>query len=216
MLATAQVVVVAHRCSDESIAEARSVVGPELPGVVLVFDHEADVGHVRDTGARVGLALLRAAPAEATWILCTDADTVVPQDWVTSCLSEAAAADAHCVVGLAHLDAWRGSAESEASYAALIEAKICAGTHEHVYGANLAIRSDAYLAVGGFPARGHGEDRRLVDALQRSGYSVLRTLSVTVTTSGRTVGRASNGLADLLRELDASTTAVDIKPTGTT
>jgi len=216
LLASAQVVVVAHRCSDESIAEARSVVGPDLPGVVLVFDDEADVGRVRDVGVRVGLALLGTYSAEHSWILSTDADTVVPSNWVAACLGEAAAAFAQCVVGLAHLDAWRGSPQAEASYAALIDDKITAGTHGHVYGANLAVRVDAYLAVGGFPAHGHGEDRRLVDALQRSGYGVLRSREVVVTTSGRTIGRARDGLADLLRELDASTRAAEIKPTSTT
>lgn len=216
LLASAQVVVVAHRCSDESIAEARSVIGPDLPGVVLVFDDEADVGRVRDAGVRVGLALLGSYVPEHSWILSTDADTVVPSNWVAACLGEAAAALAHCVVGLAHLDAWRGSPQAEASYAALIDEKIRAGTHDHVYGANLAVRADAYVAVGGFPLEGHGEDRRLVDALQRSGYRVLRSLEVEVTTSGRTVGRARDGLADLLRELNASTRATDFKPTSTT
>lgn len=211
-LETAQIVVVAHACCDESIAEARSIIGREQPGAVLVFDHEADVGRVRDLGARVGLALLGASDPASTWLLSTDADTVVPDTWITSCLGEAAAARAHCVVGLAHLDAWRGSLEAEASYAALIDSKIAADTHDHVYGANLAIRADAYLAVGGFPVQGHGEDRRLVDALQVSGYSVLKSLSVEVTTSGRTIGRARDGLADLLRELDEASESVDFKP----
>lgn len=213
---SAQVVVVAHVCSDESITEARSIVGQDLPGVVLVLDQQADVGRVRDTGARVGLALVGATDPASTWILSTDADTVVPDNWVTACLGEALVSQAHCVVGLAHLDAWHGSPTAEASYAALIDSKITAGTHGHVYGANLAVRADAYAAVGGFPVEGHGEDRRLVDALQRSGYNVLKTVSVEVTTSGRLIGRARDGLADLLRALDSSTHTVNAKPSSTT
>ena len=70
--------------------------------------------------------------------------------------------------------------------------------HDHVYGANLAVRADAYLAVGGFPAVPHGEDQALVDRLQLSGYRLLRTAQVTVRTSGRLAARAPGGLADRL------------------
>ena len=75
--------------------------------------------------------------------------------------------------------------------------------HDHVYGANLAVRADAYLDVGGFPHAVHGEDRALLDALVAAGHPVLRTRSIAVTTSGRLRGRAAGGLAEHLAVLDA-------------
>ncbi|MGN6129846.1 MAG: hypothetical protein ACTHOK_05840, partial [Nocardioidaceae bacterium] len=85
--------------------------------------------------------------------------------------------------------------------------------HAHVSGATLAVRADAYLAVGGFPHVAHGEDQRLVDTLAARDLPVLRTRTVTVITSGRLEGRADHGLAALLRALEART-AVPLEPAG--
>ncbi len=205
LVTAVKVVVVAHQCTDETADIARAVVGRHLDGDVVVLDDDAWVGHVRDLGVRVGLESLPPSTAP-TWILSTDADTVVGRDWITQTLTEAAAAKADCVVGLVRLDAWRGSEAARRSYERILAAKMHPldpqHSHDHVYGANLAIRSDAYLAVGGFPTTGHGEDQRLVDALSEAGYAVVRTSTVQVTTSGRLEGRAADGLATLIRRLD--------------
>jgi hypothetical protein len=68
-----------------------------------------------------------------------------------------------------------------------------------VYGANLGVRADAYLAVGGFPPVGAGEDAALWRALAAAGLPTASPTSVRVRTSGRLHGRARGGLADLLR-----------------
>jgi hypothetical protein len=61
-------------------------------------------------------------------------------------------------------------------------------------------------ALGGYPDALHGEDQQLVDALDAAGYPIARTCRTTVTTSGRTHGRAAGGLADLLRRLESGST----------
>ncbi|MEO5709728.1 MAG: hypothetical protein ABIQ59_07890 [Nocardioidaceae bacterium] len=82
--------------------------------------------------------------------------------------------------------------------------------HGHVHGANLAVRADAYLDVGGFPGAVHGEDQALVDALVARGHRLLRTREISVVTSGRLVGRAQDGLADHLRRLEQSSGEVGV------
>jgi hypothetical protein len=109
------------------------------------------------------------------------------------------------VVGLAPLDAWQGGPAGAASYERLLAAKMREDPvhqHDHVYGANLAVRADAYLDVGGFSHVRHGEDQALVDALAARGHALLRTRTIAVTTSGRLRGRASGGLADRLARID--------------
>jgi len=156
---------------------------------------------VRDGGVRRALARL-GRPGDHTWVLSTDADTRVGAGWVVDVLASARRVDAVAVVGLAPLDRWRGTPEGAAAYARLLAGGLRSSDpvhqHDHVYGANLAVRADAYLAVGGFPAVPHGEDQALVDRLQLSGYRLLRTAQVTVRTSGRLAARAPGGLADRL------------------
>jgi hypothetical protein len=70
-----------------------------------------------------------------------------------------------------------------------------------VYGANLGVRADAYLAVGGFGAVATGEDHHLWRRLGQAGYRRSYAAESTVRTSARRHGRAPGGLADLLRSL---------------
>lgn len=206
------VVVSAHRCDDDTAAVAqRALVKLGEWGEVLVDDMSDNVGAVRDRAARRGLALL--PDTREAWVFSTDADTVVGTDWIAQVLAVAAEYDAACVVGLAALDAWHGSIAGLCAYREVVNRKLHPGSpgneHRHVYGANLAVRADAYLAVGGFADIAHGEDQQLVDGIEAAGYAVARTCQVTVTTSGRTRGRAGGGLADLLRRLQRDQT-----PTG--
>jgi hypothetical protein len=198
------VVVAAHKCGDATAAVSRAALGRlEIRGAVLVDDEAGNVGTVRDRAVRHGLACL--GDGSPSWVFSTDADTVVGHDWIDRVLAVAEEYDAACVVGLAALDVWHGGVGGLRAYREVLERKLHRGTpgseHHHVYGANLAVRTDAYLAVGGFPDTAHGEDQKLVDTIDASGYTVARTCEVTVTTSGRTRSRAGGGLADLLRLL---------------
>lgn len=196
--------VVAHRCDDATEPRARAAVADRPCGSVT-RDHESvTVGEVRDRAVRRALASLAPRPRH-TWVLSTDADTRVGVDWVSSILTVAEHTAVVGVVGLAPLDSWQGGALGAAAYDDLIASKMrddAMHQHDHVYGANLAVRADAYLAVGGFSHVAHGEDQALVDALARGGHRLLRTRTISVTTSGRLLGRATGGLADRLAHLD--------------
>ena len=163
----ATVEVVAHRCRDATVAVAERALGRD--GQVTRDETSWCVGQVRDAGVRRALARLGGTP-EDTWVLSTDADTRVGASWVVDVVTRARRVDAVAVVGLAPLDRWRGSAEGAAAYARLLTGGMRPDDpvhqHDHVYGANLAVRADAYLAVGGFPAVPHGEDQALVDRLE--------------------------------------------------
>lgn len=197
--------VVAHRCVDDTAQRAARFFRRRAVGLVTEEAAATTIGEVRDLGARLGLAILKTAPAES-WILSTDADTDVGPGWVASILRKATEHRAVGVVGVARLDRWRGTPGAQVAYHRLLAAKMrnAHGNHEHdhVYGANLAVRADAYLACGGFPHVGLGEDQALVDTLAARGHRLLRTRGIEVTTSGRLGGRARGGLADLLWRLD--------------
>jgi len=168
----------------------------------------SEVGALRDLGLRRVLSRLGAHPLHRTWLLSTDADSTVPPDWAMAHLRHAASG-AHAVAGLAELTCLRHlSAEALVRYRALVASGLHGRCHEHVYGANLGIRADAYLAVGGFPAAGAGEDHGLWRRLREAGYHLVQPTDLRVLTSSRVQGRAEGGLAELLRSLHLPLPAV--------
>lgn len=198
------VVVVAHRCSDRTAARADA----GLAGVrhlVLADDISTTVGEARAGGVAAALGLLGTGADEAgTWVLSTDADSVVPVDWVEMIMTYAGRG-AQAVVGMTELvdAAWTDPAAA-ARYRMIIARGLRGEEHDHVYGANLAVRADAYRAVGGFRGVPVGEDHAIVDQLVAGGHVVARPREIVVRTSGRRVGRAQGGLADLIATLDAA------------
>lgn len=207
------VTVVLDQCSDStphrvavSIAdwpEAEVIVAHDTLVRLLVANvgSGADVGALRALGLRQALARLAPHRPDQTWLLSTDADTTVPPNWACAHL-ELAAAGAHGVAGLADLD--DGShlpPDVLARYGAIVAGGLHGRRHEHVYGANLGFRADAYLAVGGFPVEGPSEDHGLWWRLAAAGYRLEHPSTVRVTTSARVRGRAEGGLADLLHAL---------------
>jgi hypothetical protein len=200
--------VAAHRCADETAVRARAALLGRHGGQVTADERSTTVGEVRAGAVHRGLARL-CTPPTSTWVLSTDADTTVGRGWVSEILMAALRADAVGVVGVAALDRWRGTRRAATAYERLLRSKYHDPSHDgglhqhdHVYGANLAIRADAYLDVGGFPPVMHGEDQSLVDALTVGGHRLLRTRAVSVVTSGRLLGRAALGLAHHLALLD--------------
>lgn len=166
------------------------------------------VGALRDLGVRDAMARLAPSRPEDVWVLSTDADTTVPTDWARNHL-RLAAAGAAGVAGMVDLAA-RGPLSRAALHRhdEIVRELLDGLSHKHVYAANLGVRGDAYLAVGGFPSEGPGEDHGLWAALARAGYPLVAPTSLRVRTSPRMVGRARGGLADLLRALH------DAPPTG--
>ncbi len=159
------------------------------------------LGWLRHRGSQAVLQLLRSHPAAQTWLLHTDADSEVPNDWA---LRHVRLADggAHAVAGIVRLDdLGHLHPTTVRRYSVLMKSQREGVALAQVYGANLGVRADAYEAVGGFKARGTGEDVDLVRRLGSSNFRVVHDLDVWVSTSARLEGRAHGGLADLLGQL---------------
>lgn len=202
------VAVASHRCADDTFEVARALLS-ELPGRHLVTRDE-----VSDTVGEVRARLVEAAlPAgfepSRTWVLSTDADSHVPPDWVVGTLEQAHCRRATAVAGMVELRGWDAPPDVLARYQALIDAGLRSDGHTHVYGANLAVRLDAYQRVGGFRAV-HGEDQDLIDRLRAAGEPVLSLLSPLVRTSARHPGRAEHGLGALLQRMHEVPVAVPL------
>lgn len=136
------------------------------------------------------------APRREIWVATTDADTVVPADWLGTHAACWARGDA-AVAGVVDLVDGHGGVGSvfRRHYALGHE------SHGHVHGANLGIRADAYVHVGGFPEIELAEDHALWHALRRAGYTCRSSVALRVATSARLTGRAVGGFADTLRGL---------------
>lgn len=187
--ARVRVLVVADACTDrtEELARARGV---EVRAIAA-----RNVGLARRAGAS---ALL----GDIDWLATTDADSVVPPDWLAAQL-DARDCGAAAWVGTVEVVDWRGQPGVVPDrYRAAYEAGHRPGdAHRHVHGASLGVAAHAYRAVGGFPALASGEDVALVGRLDRGGHRVVRDRAHPVVTSARAVGRAPDGFAGHLRGL---------------
>ena len=150
----------------------------------------------------VGLA--RAAAADvllaegARWLATTDADSRVPEDWLSGQL--ACGADAFC--GTVRVADWL-------DFAACVRAAFLSGEqyvdgHPHVHGANFGVSAAAYRAVGGFAALAAHEDRALLEALEQGGFTAAKRATPAVVTSARRDARARHGFGDYLLALEAA------------
>lgn len=177
------VVVVADSCVDNTVEVARSFAGVE----VIEVDF-ANVGAARRAG-------IEYAMQGATWIATTDADSVVPPNWIDD-QRELARRGADVVVGTVRPEA-----------ADLNERQLRAWTSRHdpdrpnghVHGANLGIRASAYQKVGGFHALAEHEDVELVARLAAAGATIIPANTSEVLTSGRSIGRTPGGYARYLQ-----------------
>ncbi|GAB3239209.1 glycosyltransferase [Kineosporia babensis] len=194
------VVLVAHHCSDSTENVARQILSRTrglTEGMVLRLN-DGNVATARSAGAMAGLYLLAAygIPFEETLLLSTDADSRVPPDWIEGYRPYFGSGSA-AVAGMVRVNGW----ESNHAYQKIVHAGLRSDGHDHVYAANLAVRADAYLDVGGWPEQVPGEDSALLAALRTKGWPVASAPEVVVNTSGRTAPRADGGLGSLLSRL---------------
>ncbi|MBB3343335.1 glycosyltransferase [Luteimonas sp. RC10] len=187
---TVHVVVALDRCSDRSadIAAAHGATGLVVCG--------GNVGSARDAGMRAAIA------AGARWLASTDADSVVPPDWLSGQL--ACGGDAFC--GMVAVDDWLDYARDVRD--AHDHGHPRRDGHLHVHGANLGLTAEAYLRCGGFPPMAAHEDVALVDALVACGARIARRAAPLVLTSARRSPRARQGFGDYLRALEARVQSV--------
>jgi len=192
-----EVCVVADRCTDATVSITRKVMPT---ATVLVVEAARSLGEVRDLGVREVLDRLAGHDPAAVWLMGTDADTRVSAAWVGNQLAHADTVDA--VTGLIALEpAEHLNAVLRDRYQQLVAAGIRPLDHDHVHGANFGVRASAFLAVGGYRPLRTGEDRDLWYRLREAGFSTRQPRDLTVATSSRLVGRATDGLADLLSGL---------------
>lgn len=184
------VVVGADRCTDGTVALARS-----RDGVIVDADDHGGVGRARTAAVDAGLRALALPPA-SVWIANTDADTVVPPHWIAGQLRHAAAG-AVLTVGTVRPTMDDLTPAQRCAWIAGHPAGVANG---HVHGANLGVRADAYLAVGGFGAGTLHEDVDLVRRLTASGRPALAVADIEVLTSGRRDNRVDGGYAGFLHE----------------
>ncbi|WP_017607415.1 glycosyltransferase [Nocardiopsis xinjiangensis] len=187
------VVVVADGCRDGTAPAARS-----MAAHVVEVPH-LGVGAARAVGARRALELAGGAPAGSVWLASTDADTLVPAQWISDQLVHADAGH-DAVAGSVEVADW--SLRSEGLDVRFGRRFPVADGHGHVHGANLGVRGSAYVDAGGFPGIGSGEDHALVERLTRLGLSVLSPADLPVRTSARRSFRAPDGFGRLLDDLE--------------
>lgn len=192
-------VVVDDGSSDGSVDLARSTLANRQFPVVI---EEVDVGQASQARS-AGFAQVErwARRPASTWVLSTDADTVVPADWVSRHLAHAdrGALAVAGVVTLADDDDGRRirrrwSSDYEATFAD-------DGGHPHVHAANLGIRLDVHMGVGGFAPIDRIEDIDLWTRLRAVGVEPVADSSIMVSTSARPIGRVAGGFAAALSRL---------------
>ena len=207
-------VLLANNCTDGTEAIARGVAASfRIEIVSLALPPEcADAG----TARRLAMQLAATLAGPRGVVLTTDADAVVPADWVALNL-EALASGADIVCGQAVIDPHEARAIAahlhaddalECEYADLLDALADATCpdpadprprHTEASGASLAVTVDALRRAGGVPALPMGEDRALVAALARIDARIRHDPGIRVTVSGRLEGRAPGGMADTMR-----------------
>ncbi len=196
------VAVAAHRCRDRTAQVARARLTDAEPTVewIVVEDRTSTtVAEVRRTAVDAAVPLL--GQSSSVWLFSTDADSLVPVDWISSSLAVATLDGADAVAGLVELLDWNPPARARLAYELLVTRGIHSAGHDHAYGANLAVRLDAYRTVGGFTPRLHGEDHDLLRRLRAARFRVATPLFPRVSTSGREDSRCTDGLGSLLRRL---------------
>jgi len=210
------VVLLLNNCSDGTEDVARGLL-PRLNYRLDVASRAlprplANAGCAR----RLAMQLAAEQAGSSGVLLATDADTVVPPDWIGRNLA-ALGRGADVVCGRVTVDPWEAAmipAHLHADDA--LECRLIAlldeiawmldpephdppPRHTEASGASLGVRVEAYHRVGGIPAIPCGEDRAFVASLWRMDARVRHDPGIEVVVSGRIEGRAEGGMADAIR-----------------
>jgi len=178
------IVVALDRCSDATgwICERF--------GVEVITVDAGCVGVARAAASERALAL------GARWIGCTDADSVVPPDWLARQLQ--CGASAFC--GVVAVGDWLDYPQALRDQ--FLQGEHAVDGHPHVHGANMGFSAVAYRQCGGFAPLTTGEDVALIQAMHGAGMQVARLASPRVMTSARRHARAPHGFSEFLRRLE--------------
>ena len=154
--ATTDVVVAADRSTDRTAQIAKHMLHSR--GSVIGANAGA-AGGARSVAAKVALNRTR-VPFSRCWLANTDADCLVPPDWLTNQL-ELAHSGVEAYAGTVSVDSFEDHGPEvpqrfRESYR--IEPD---GSHPHIHAANLGVRADAYIEAGGWARLATGEDHEL-------------------------------------------------------
>jgi GT2 family glycosyltransferase len=211
-----RVVLMLNNCKDNTEAIARAMTR-ELPFDLDIISRyflpdRANAGYAR------GLAMNEAARAAGSSgvLLTTDADAIVPPDWVVRNLN-GLNAGADVVCGRAIIDPIEARMIPDHLHADdALECEMIAllddlawlldpephdplPRHTEASGASCAVTAEAFHRVGGIPTIASGEDRAFVRALWKIDARVRHDPAIRVVVSGRIEGRAPGGMADAIR-----------------
>lgn len=187
----ARFTVVLDACTDGSAA----VCAEHGADVVQLAARNVGTARAAGTDRARRLASADGVDPRHTWIAHTDADSLVPVDWLTDQV-EVAEAGADVVLGRVEPD----HTVTEAVLARWLDAHPAGRVGVH--GANLGVRLSSYDAVGGLA---HLTEREDLDLYQRLLAAGARYGAATrpVITSSRLVGRTTGGFAGYLAGLAA-------------
>ena len=201
-------VVVLDSCDDGS----EHLAGEYGPDVHFISIDAGNVGAARAAGFTHARSVelwpgdLVDGVSSDTWYATTDADSMVDADWLVRMVRPDLHAGADMVLGVVRVPNWRHF--SPAVVRRYLRAYRSKGPdHDHVHGANMGFRADAYWHVGGFHALATGEDVDLVERFEAAGLTVHRDRGLSVATSDRRDGRAPGGFAQYLRGLSRASKA---------
>jgi glycosyltransferase involved in cell wall biosynthesis len=199
------VVVVLDCCTDKS-AEVVEDVGRRLwMKIGVLTSHAGAVGAARAQGASYLLAHLG---TPGTWLATTDADSVVPRNWL-SALVKKAQDGAQIIAGTVAVDDWSERSPSvRLRYEAAYGEPLAPDGHGHIHGANLALKAELYNALGGFGSLASDEDVALIGTARQRGVAITWAGDIAVRTSARMLGRAPDGFAGYLNCLELADRAV--------
>ena len=190
---TTDLIVVADRSTDRTEELANELIGTS--GRVTSTMAGA-VGSARALAASLALSR-REGDLRHCWLANTDADCVVPEDWLSLQLS--LAQRGHTVVaGIVDVDSYEEHCSVVQQMFRETYLLHADGTHPHVHGANFGVRADAYLRAGGWAPKATAEDHDLWQRLHRAGERRISDTRLKVLTSGRRNGRAPMGFAAAL------------------
>lgn len=183
-----EIIVVADSCTDGSAKIAARY------GRVLKVANR-NVGAARHAGFRT------IQRPHSAWMATTDADSVVPSDWLSRHMAHAAAG-VELFAGTVHVTDWETyPAQVRHSYEHRYRT---AHPSTRIHGCNLGFLGRRYASVGGFAPMALHEDVDLVRRFVESGARVVWGDESPVVTSARRTSRASGGFAAHLASLEAA------------
>jgi glycosyltransferase involved in cell wall biosynthesis len=190
---TSNIIVVVDSSTDRTRQTAAELL--QSCGRVILADVRT-AGTARAIAAEWALAHYR-GPMERCWLANTDADCLIPPNWLIDQL-RLANQGIEAIAGTVDVD---GFEEHGAEVADLFRSSYIInpdGSHPHVHGANFGVRADVYIGAGGWRDLRTAEDHDLWNRLRGAGCATISTSHIEVVTSGRRFGRAPNGFAEAL------------------